>query len=373
MSEVEQWNTDSPLRSPRGNNGVGADELARFVEYLQLRGSSALTVVTYRHHLAPFLTFLRKKRVAALREVAAEAIDDFVAHMAREPRRGGVPIAPGTQTRRLAAVKAFFRFLVEHRLALVDPTEGVRGPRDVQRLPAPLAARDLERLLAAPDLETLLGYRDRAILETLYATGIRVGELGALTLDDLKLADGLVVIRQGKGAKDRVVPVGKRAGSFLREYLRRVRPALDRQRDPVGHVFLTWRGYPFIRSDVDAIVRRYAKSAGIEGRVTPHTLRHTCATDLLRRGADLRHIQEMLGHKKLDTTQRYAHVVREELKRAYESSHPRERLPLDEARFQPWPGAELAGAAGEAAAASPAHDAVEPPAAPPPTPPGARP
>lgn len=330
--------TNARGSSPPGYRGVGADELARFVEYLGLRGSSPWTIATYRHHLAPFFAFLRKKRISTLRAVAGDAVLEFVAHMAREPRRGGAPIVAGTQTRRLAAVKSFFRFLVEHRLVLVDPTEGVRGPRDVQRLPTALSVRDRERLFAAPDLETLLGYRDRAILETLYATGIRVGELGALALDDLRLAEGLVVIRHAKGDKERVVPVGKRAGAFLREYLRRVRPALDRQRDPAGHLFLTWRGYPFIRSDVDAILRRHAKAAGIEGRVTPHTLRHTCATDLLRRGADLRHIQEMLGHKKLDTTQRYAHVVREELKRAYEKSHPRERLPLDEACFEPWPG-----------------------------------
>lgn len=324
--------------SPGGDGGVGSDELARFVEYLALRGSSPWTIATYRHHLAPFLAFLRKKRIASLREVAGDAVEEFVGHMAREPRRGGATLAPGTQNRRLAAVKSFFRFLVEHRLVLVDPTEGVRGPRDAQRLPTALSARDLERLLAAPDVETLLGYRDRAILETLYATGIRVGELGALALEDLRLSEGLVVVRHGKGDKERVVPLGKRAGAFLREYLRRVRPALDRERDPAGHVFLTWRGHPFIRSDVDAILRRHAKAAGIEGRVTPHTLRHTCATDLLRRGADLRHIQEMLGHRKLDTTQRYAHVVREELKRAYQKSHPREKLPLDEARFEPWPG-----------------------------------
>lgn len=114
-------------------------------------------------------------------------------------------------------------------------------------------------------------------------------------------------------------------------------------------MFLTWRGRPFGRSDVDALFRRYAKAVRIEGRVTPHSLRHTCATDLLRRGADLRHIQELLGHKKLDTTQQYAHVVREELKQAYERSHPREKLPLDEARFEPWVG-------GPAAAADPAAD-----------------
>lgn len=340
-------------RAPESN--IGHDQMARYVEYLRLRGSSERTVEGYSEMLRAFFRYLDEKRVTSLAEVTRELVLAYPTYLFYATDRRGRSLSPATQSKRLTALKSFYRFLAKYELVLIDLTEDLELPKETRALPVVLSKQDREKLFAGADAGTLLGYRDRTMLEVLYGSGIRISELVNLCIEDLRLAEGLLVVRQGKGKKDRTVPLGKVAGVFLGEYLARVRPRLVagwhggahrrttpgfRPRDEARHVFLSKGARPLSREVFDQVFKKYVLLAGLTARVTPHSLRHTFATDLLRQGAEIRHIQEMLGHTTLRTTQRYTHIVKKELKRVHERCHPREQVEIDEVRFRPREGDE---------------------------------
>ncbi|RLD98854.1 MAG: site-specific tyrosine recombinase XerD [Aquificota bacterium] len=231
----------------------------------------------------------------------------------------GRGFSPATIRRRLSAVRGFFAFLVEMGLTEVDPTEGLDNPRTWKRLPQVLSLDEVEKLLEAPSPQSPHGLRDRAMLEVLYATGVRVSELVSIRLVDLDL-ERVVLRVVGKGRKERLVPLGGEALKWLERYLK-VRGELDKRGSP--YLFLTNRGGPMTRQRFWQLVKGYAKKVGITKEISPHTLRHSFATHILERGADLRSLQELLGHADLSTTQIYTHVARAHLEKVYKKSHPR--------------------------------------------------
>jgi integrase/recombinase XerD len=232
-----------------------------------------------------------------------------------------VGLAPTSIRRQISAMRMYFRFLLAEGYVKRDPTTALEIPKAWRKLPAVLAVPEIESLLGATDPEEKLAWRDRAMLELAYATGVRVSELVGLTMADLLLDEGLVRVL-GKGAKQRLVPIGRRAIGAASIYIRDVRPSLDRGQTR-RRVFLNARGRPLSRVGAWGIIKKCAKRAQIQKRVTPHTLRHTFATHLLEGGADLRAVQEMLGHADLATTQLYTHVDRDYLKSVHRSFHPR--------------------------------------------------
>ena len=230
-------------------------------------------------------------------------------------------LAPTSIRRTVSAIRTYFAFLVGEGRLSSDPSDRLQGPRLGRTLPEPLSRAEVEALLAAPALEHPLAWRDRALLELGYGAGLRVSELCGLGLPDLLFSEGLVRV-MGKGSKERLVPVGRAVVGTVSIYLHSLRPTLDRGRSR-DRVFLNARGSPLSRVGAWGIVKRWSGIAGIRKTVTPHTLRHTFATHLLEGGADLRAVQEMLGHADLATTQLYTHVDREYLRKVHKKFHPR--------------------------------------------------
>lgn len=280
------------------------------------RGYSPKTIEAYASDLNDFLNFLEGKGVGELSEVKAPYI---LLYLSELRRRGA---SAKTVARRLSALRGFFKFLaLEHGLS-ENPLALIEGPKLSRKLPVVLTPEEVERLLEAPDPKTPIGLRDKAILELLYASGLRVSELVGLKLFDLNLEVGFLRVR-GKGDKERLVPIGEFAREVLERYLKEARPKLLRFLDE-PHLFLNRRGRPLTRQRVWQIIKAYALEAGLDpAEITPHVLRHSFATHLLERGADLRTVQMMLGHVSLSTTQIYTHVQADTLRRVHEKFHPR--------------------------------------------------
>jgi len=297
--------------------------LERFEEWLTLRGYAALTRVHYGRRTRIFLEFLAERNLA-LTQVTRAVLEEYRLHLFYRHFQGR-PIGPAAQANHLIAVKKFFRFLVQDHALLLDPTAELELPRCPHRLPRSVPSEKMiRRLLEAPDVGTLLGLRDRAILEMLYATGLRNTELRQLMLDAVRLEERLVFVFRGKGNKSRVVPLGQEAAYWLSEYLVRARPRLTRSAAE-KHLFLGSKGPLRSTLSLSKIVRRAADRAGVSETVTPHAFRHACATHMLRRGAGLRHLQDLLGHASAGTTQRYTKVEVSDLRRVHRRCHPRER------------------------------------------------
>jgi integrase/recombinase XerD len=277
------------------------------------RGLSSNSVDAYRRDLESFGRWL------AAREIHAAACER--AHLRRYiTDLRGRGLAARSAARSLAALRGLFRYLLERGVITQDPTLELESPKLMRALPHFLSADEVDALLAAPDVGKPLGIRDRAMLETLYATGVRVSELVSLTVGQLRLDPGFVRV-WGKGDKERIVPVGSQARAWLARYLEHVRPTLDTRRDE--HVFLTVRGGGMTRQSFWHLVKCYGRKAGITASVSPHVLRHSFATHLLEHGADLRAVQAMLGHADISTTEIYTHITRERLRQLYDSKHPR--------------------------------------------------
>ena len=230
-------------------------------------------------------------------------------------------LAPTTIRRQISALRTYYKFLVGEGIAARDPSDRIESPKRWRTLPAVLTLAEIDKLLAAPNTDEPLAIRDRALLEFAYATGVRVSELVSLTLQDIFFEDGVARVF-GKGAKERLVPVGRRALGAVALYAREIRPTLDRGKGK-GFLFLNARGTPLSRVGAWGVIKATARRAGLAKRVSPHTLRHTFATHLLEGGADLRAVQEMLGHADLSTTQLYTHVDRDYLRTVHKSYHPR--------------------------------------------------
>lgn len=290
--------------------------LERFQDYLSFeRGLSPRTLQAYGRDTARLEAFLHSRRVRSPDRATAADLREFSYHL----RDQG--LAPSSIRRTLSAVRTYFRFLLAEGLIEADPSEQLESPRTWRRLPDVLSREEAERLLEAPDPSHRLYWRDRAMLEVAYASGVRVSELTGLKVRDVDLEEGFASV-YGKGSKERLVPVGGAAVRAVATYLRELRPRLERGRGE-GVLFLNARGAPLTRMGVWKILRKHVESAGIARRVTPHTLRHTFATHLLEGGADLAAVQEMLGHADIATTQIYTHVDREYLRDVHRRYHPR--------------------------------------------------
>jgi integrase/recombinase XerD len=292
---------------------AAADEhIERFVDALWLEdGLSRNTLDAYRSDLEGLRGWLKRALAGATRDDLKKYLADCVARGAR----------PRTTGRLLSSLRRFYQYLLREGVIATDPTALLESPKLGRPLPKSLTEEQVEKLLSAPDVGTALGLRDRAMLETLYATGLRVSELIALALTQVNLQAGVVKVI-GKGDKERLVPLGEEAIGWLQRYLTEARPALleDHRTDAV---FPTARGAAMTRQAFWHNIKRYARQAGIQASLSPHTLRHAFATHLLNHGADLRVVQMLLGHADLSTTQIYTQVARERLKQLHERHHPR--------------------------------------------------
>jgi integrase/recombinase XerD len=294
-----------------------------FLAYLELeRGLSRNTLEAYRSDLQQFGAFLARRGLDPL-AVEPGDLRDYVSELA-----GGVadsrPLAPATLGRKVACLRSFYRHLRRDGILERDPTAELRPPRPRARLPKVLSRDEVGHLLEQPRGASPAALRDRALLETMYACGLRASEATGLRLTDLRLDSGVLLAR-GKGAKERLVPIGRSALSALEIYLKRGRPALVGIGDE-PHVFVNQRGAGLSRQGLYKIVQRHARSAGLAHRMSPHTLRHTFATHLLAGGCDLRSLQEMLGHADIGTTQIYTHLSAARLRDVYFDAHPRAQL-----------------------------------------------
>jgi integrase/recombinase XerD len=290
----------------------------QFLRHTSLeRGRSANTIAAYRRDLDRWIGFVGTRSVESIDSVA---VTNYLTSL----RRDG--LATSSITRALSVVRSFHRYLVAEGIASNDPTGAVIAPGRTQRLPKALSIEQVTALLESTTTETPVGLRDRAILELMYATGARVSEAVGLVVDDVQADEVLDVITlTGKGNKQRVVPVGRFAREALDAYLVRGRPALLAKGRGTPALFLGARGAALSRQNVFLIIRAAATRAEITSTISPHTLRHSCATHLLRGGADIRVVQEMLGHASVATTQIYTLVTRDALTEAYRTSHPRAR------------------------------------------------
>jgi integrase/recombinase XerD len=303
-----------------------ATQIQRFLDHLTVeRGLSDNTIAAYRRDLGKYATFLHARGVKDARKVDEHAVAAFVADLSSSTHGDGKPYRATSVVRTLSAVRAFHRFLVREGQADRDPSTLVIRPKLPRSLPRPLPVNDVERLLAAPPGDTPAGLRDRAVLETLYGAGLRVSELTGLDVDDVDLDEGSVRVF-GKGGKERDVPLGRYGTEAIEAYLRRARPTFATSRSRAA-IFLNQRGGRLTRQGVAGILTAATKRAGVTRRVTPHTLRHSFATHLLEGGADVRVVQELLGHASVATTQVYTLVTKEHLREVYYTAHPRARRP----------------------------------------------
>lgn len=281
------------------------------------RGLSEHTVAAYRRDLAGYVDWLGQRAVSDPSHVTADLVSDFVAEFAvADP-----PPAASSLARLQSSVRGLHRFLAREGVVETDPTARLAPPKQPQKLPKALTIEQVEKLLAAPSAEDPLGIRDRALLELLYATGARVSEAVGLDVDDLQT--GEVLRLRGKGNKERIVPVGSFARDAVDAYLTRVRPALAAKATATPRLFLGARGRPLSRQSAWIVIRKAAEAAHLTAHVSPHTLRHSFATHLLQGGADVRVVQELLGHASVATTQIYTHVSADTLRDMYQSAHPR--------------------------------------------------
>jgi integrase/recombinase XerD len=272
-----------------------------------------------------FLSWCRRSRITAPIQVTRTSLESYQRYLFNYRKKDGQPLAVASQHARLAPLKVWFKWLTHRKYIPLDPAAELELPRVGYKLPNVLNKEEAERVLSQPNVGEPLGIRDRAMLEILYSSGLRRMELLQLKLYDVDQKHGLVTVREGKGKRDRVVPIGERALAWLDIYLNSLRPEIVRKPDD-GVVFLTSNGVPFTPNHLSWLARQYVKSASIGKNGACHIFRHTMATLMLEGGADIRYIQAMLGHVRLDTTQIYTHVSIRKLKQVHEATHPAARL-----------------------------------------------
>jgi tyrosine recombinase XerC len=295
----------------------------RYINHLQAeRNASAYTVRNYKADLLDFFHFLNEKKVATLDEVDRKVLRDYLSHLVSKG------IVKASIARKLSAIRSFYRYLVREKIIETNPIKTISSPKLDKRLPAFLTLDEVKRLLEAPDTSTPQGLRDRALLELLYASGLRVSELAGLELGQINLDSNEIRV-WGKGSKERVVLMGLPAAESLRQYLEKGRPELIGEKRS-NALFLNRYGQRFPERAVQKLLEKYAQEAGLKKRVHPHMLRHTFATHLLDGGADLRVVQELLGHERLSSTQIYTHVTKKQARKVYLAAHPLAKEKVDD-------------------------------------------
>jgi integrase/recombinase XerD len=306
------------VRKEANAEGLKLDrEIHQYFDFLRLeKGLTQHSIHSYQFDLAKYRAFLTSRQIHTARKVTEELISEFLRELS------GRQLSSGSVARILSAVRGLHRFLVGEGLHNDDPTENIQAPKRPKSLPGVLSVPEIDAILKQPDTREQLGKRDRAMMEVLYATGVRVSEMTNLKQADLMLDSGLILVF-GKGSKERLVPIGSSAMKWVRKYQREVRIHLARSGRSHDVLFLNYRGGKLSRAAVRDMIVKYARSAGIKKEVHPHTFRHSFATHLLEGGADLRAVQEMLGHADISTTQIYTHIDREYLKEVHRTFHPR--------------------------------------------------
>jgi integrase/recombinase XerD len=302
-----------------------AQLLDKYLQHLAVKGFSESTLRVRRVHMEIYLKWCRRSRITGPTQVTRTSLESYQRYLFQYRKKDGQPLAVASQHSRLAPLKVWFKWLTQRKHIPQDPAADLELPRVGYKLPNVMNKDEAERVLSQPKIEVPLGIRDRAMLEILYSSGLRRMELLHLKLYDVDQKHGLVTVREGKGKRDRVVPIGERALAWLDMYLNTLRPEIVRQPDN-GIVFLTSNGVPFTPNHLSWLARQYVKSAGIGKGGACHIFRHTMATLMLEGGADIRYIQAMLGHVRLDTTQIYTHVSIRTLKQVHTTTHPGARL-----------------------------------------------
>ena len=290
--------------------------LEEFINYLSVeRGLSKNTITSYRADLISFLNYLNSEGFNSIEKIKRDNITNYLLSLKDKGLSGN------SVSRALAAIKMFYKFLTQERFIKDDLAGILESPKLIRPLPNVLNIAEVEKLLAAPDPRDWIGIRDRAVLELMYATGMRVSEIVDIPTSTINLDVGFIKCR-GKGDKERMVPIGSHARNSISRYMEKVRPSLLKNKNDT-HLFLSRLGKRVSRQSFWKMIKKYAKRARIKKEITPHTLRHSFATHLLERGADLRVVQEMLGHSDIATTQIYTHVNKERLKSIHRQFHPR--------------------------------------------------
>ncbi|MCD6407531.1 tyrosine recombinase XerC [bacterium] len=285
--------------------------LNKFLEYLtHQKNYSYHTLKSYREDIEQFIDFLKKKKISSFEKVDYYTFLEFLSFLKNEN------YSETTISRKVASIKSFFKFLTGRNFINSNPALLISSPKTPERLPEFLSVEEVEKILNIPAGKNWTSLRDKAILELLYSTGIRVGELVSLEIRDINFIEEIIKVR-GKGKKERIVPVGKPALNALIDYIEK-RPNKKEKK-----LFLNKYGKPLTERSVERIIEKYRKISGIDKKITPHTFRHSFATHMLDRGADLRTVQELLGHERITTTQIYTHLTVEKLKEFYNKTHPR--------------------------------------------------
>lgn len=285
-----------------------------FIDYLYLqRGLSKNTLLSYKNDLNTFKNIMEEKKL----KVDNVSKLDIISYIEKRRKEG---FSPRSQARFISSLRSFYKFLQFNKWFDKNPAEEVEIPKLFKAIPKFLSFEEVEKLLSAPDTNTSSGFRDKAMLELLYATGLRVSELVNLKIDQF-IKEVPILKVKGKGSKERLVPIGQEALKWLKLYIEKVRPHFNKKSSPF--IFLSNWGKPLTRQRFFQIIKAYAKKAGIDKNISPHILRHSFATHLLENGADLKSLQMLLGHSDISTTQIYTHITQERLKKLYDKFHPR--------------------------------------------------
>ncbi len=300
-----------------------SDLLERFKEYLHVLNRSLATINAYAQHTA---LFLKVQDVKDIKQITTSMIESWIQNLYDYRNVHDQPYSISTIGIKIRSVKRFFEFLEKVNTVFIDPAEFIKEPKlNKNKIKPTLTAKEARRILEQPNLGTLTGIRDRTVIEVFYSTGIRVNELQSLTIYDIDVQSRTVKIKKGKGYKTRVVPLGKHAVTFLKEYISKVRTKLSMKDKTTRILFLNQYSKSLSKQVIATMIKRYVTAAKIKKKVTAHTFRHTFATLLIKNGADLRAVQKMLGHEDLKTTQIYIRSLVPDIKKVHQKTHPREK------------------------------------------------
>ncbi|MFC1643466.1 tyrosine-type recombinase/integrase [Chlamydiota bacterium] len=296
-----------------------------FTEDLNIRNRAKRTISTHLWHLGKFFLFLEDYTLDSIQDIRETHIKDYQRYRYTYKNRYNRNDAPSTQNHHLQSIKCFYYYLLREGYVLTNPALKIPYAKEPRQLPkGTITNKEMKKILAQPDTKTLIGYRDRTILEVFYSTGIRRSELLHLKLDDIDSENGYLRVNHGKGDKDRVVPLGKIASHYLETYIKGIRPFFLNAREE-KILFISRRGRQMGRNTLDHLISKYVETSGIDKNVTTHTFRRTCATEMIKNKANIMHVKQLLGHKSMETIQKYCNLTIVDLKEAHRKHHPREK------------------------------------------------